>query len=237
MFISIHIPKTAGTSLGYVLDHGLSRRVLWDYSDDYSTANAIQPDLAANIPFVRSWFRAIHGHFFYTKWADTFPDARVITCLRHPVERIISQYKHDLADALAGASSWLLDPMARGEVDVVDYVRMSPAIGRAQAAHLSGRDIEDYDFVFLTEDLQRGLAAFCRRFDFRRGDPFGNQVPFINSAEVREQQQPAASTSFRRLAGVTDEQRRKLFDLIPEEVELYRRGTEQYARTVATVLV
>jgi hypothetical protein len=236
MLISIHIPKTAGTSLGYVLDHGLQRRVLWDYSDDYSTANAVQPELAANLDFVRSWFRAIHGHFFYTKWAETFPDARVITCLRHPVDRIISQYKHDLADALAGGSSWLLDPMARGEVDVVDYVRMSPDIGRAQVAHLTGRDIEDYDFVFLTEDLQRGLAAFCRRFDFRRGDPFGNQVPFINSAEVREEQHSAAIQRFQRLTTVTDHPKRTLFDLIPEEVELYRRGTEQYHKTVAALL-
>ncbi|MCS6891290.1 MAG: sulfotransferase family 2 domain-containing protein [Rhodovarius sp.] len=236
MLISIHIPKTAGTLLGYILDHGLGRRVLWDYSDDYSAAENIQPELADHLDFIKIWFRGIHGHFFYSKWAAVFPDAKFITCLRHPVDRIISQYKHDLADALSGRRSWLHDPLGRGEMDIVDYVQMSPDIGRAMVNHLRGRDIKEYDFIFLTEDIEQGLEVFCKLFNFHRQDPFEHDVPFINTSSAREIWLKNADPKIQSLFHVNDEQKRKLFDLIPEEVDLYQRATEHYNNVKKSVI-
>ena len=63
IFISVHIPKTAGTSLAYVFDHGTDRAVLYDYRADYTnfmfSAEEETQFLQAR-DYVLSKFRFIH---------------------------------------------------------------------------------------------------------------------------------------------------------------------------------
>ncbi|MEO6713928.1 MAG: sulfotransferase family 2 domain-containing protein, partial [Mycobacteriales bacterium] len=121
MFISIHIPKTAGTALAYIFDYGSGRRILYDYSDDYS--NATMDDLAwwtAHKPFIERQFDFIHGHFFYRKYAELFAaDGVFLACLRHPVERIISQFNHVYFEA--NPHDWQYQAIRDDGLTVVDF--------------------------------------------------------------------------------------------------------------------
>ena len=226
MYISIHVPKTAGTTIGMILDYGTDRRVLWDYSADYSTADRMQPELVGQEAFISSWFKCIHGHFFYTKWAKVFPNAKFITCLRHPVDRIVSQFRHDLTEALNGRKSWLHDPLREGRMNVVDYVRTAKSIANAHVVHLTGRAIKDYDFIFLQGAFDESINAFCRYFNFSRRDPFSGALPRVNAANSRAFASGDLVAKFNRLAAVTDSQKQAVFGAIPNEIELYQQGVE-----------
>lgn len=214
MFISIHIPKTAGTALAYVFDYGSGRRILYDYSDDYS--NARMDDLAwwtAHKPFIERQFDFIHGHFFYQKYADLFPDGIFLACLRHPVERIISQFNHVYFEG--NPDDWQYRAITEDNLDVVDFAAFD-GVRDAQARHLEGRAIEDYDFVFLAESLDQSLRAFQDRYRFGRrdafmpGTPAGGKAPQMN---VRTQKVP-----------VTEAMRQQIFNIAGEDVDLYIRG-------------
>ena len=66
MYISIHIPKTAGTTLGYILDLGFRRKVFYDYTQLDDKPELLQKDIAhlqANKDFIAERFKLIHGHF------------------------------------------------------------------------------------------------------------------------------------------------------------------------------
>jgi hypothetical protein len=93
--ISIHIPKTAGTTVADVFSRCFNRRVLFDY-ETYDKPQIVNREVRNNVDFIRSYFDVIHGHFYAWKYLDVFPDAKFIATIRHPVERVISQYLHEL---------------------------------------------------------------------------------------------------------------------------------------------
>jgi hypothetical protein len=217
MFISIHIPKTAGTTLAYIFDYGSGRRIMYDYKDDYSNATMDDPDWwQVHKPFIERQFDFVHGHFFYSKYADLFPDADYLVCLRHPVERIISQFNHVVAEA--NPHDWQYRTIVEHALDVGDYAAFD-GVRDAQARHLEGRAIEDYEFVFLSETLSLSLKAFQQHYDFGRQDPYmpgtaaNGALPKINA---RSDKLP-----------VTQAQREKVYAAAEEDVVLYRRGTER----------
>jgi hypothetical protein len=82
--ISIHIPKTAGTSFYHIL-----RQV---YGDSLSISYK-RRDIKGQAPFFDQ-SEVIHGHFLYEEVASLHlqSQAQVICWLRHPVERVISNY-------------------------------------------------------------------------------------------------------------------------------------------------
>jgi hypothetical protein len=228
MNVFIHIPKTAGTFLGYLFDHGSGRRIFWDYSADYSTALTPDPAVVAHADFISQWFWGVHGHFFYRKYADVFPRARFMTCVRHPVSRVVSQFKHEIYDAVRHESSAgppADDPKARallGGCSLLEWFHFDPSVGNAQVNHLAGRRLQDFDFVFVQEMLVPCFGVFCKRFSFERKDPLIGTFPSINAAEDRKFASEAQRRRFETLADVPQSQLEQLFLLIPEEVALYQ---------------
>lgn len=217
MFISIHIPKTAGTTLAYIFDYGSGRRIMYDYKADYS--NAVMDDLdfwRLHKPFIERQFDFVHGHFFYRKYAELFPDADYLVCLRHPVERIISQFNHVMNEA--NPDDWQYRAIVDNGLDLVDYATFD-GVPDAQARHVEGRAIEDYEFVFLTETLSLSMLAFEARYGFGRQDPYwtpsgaARTVPVMNARTEK--------------VSVTQAQREKVYEVAAEDVEVYRRGTDR----------
>lgn len=218
MFVSIHIPKTAGTSLGEVFDYSSGRRVFWDYDPEYKFAAKLQPEVEEGLGFIKKYYKFIHGHFFYKKYEKVFPEAKFISCVRHPVDRIVSQYYHVAYEEKSGA--WQAPLIRAGKMDAVEYAKSDRGIFEAMDIHLSGRPIEDYDFIFLTESLPQDLAIFSKMFDFQISVP----VEQLNTGEARM----AAVSAKKQNKGVsgiikvTEEQRKKIFGLCPRDVEVFR---------------
>jgi hypothetical protein len=151
-FVSVHIPKTAGTTLGLVLDRVFRKRVLMDYPDDALEERA-DPQIAAHADFVSGYFKGIHGHFSVRRHLTTFPQARLIATLRHPVDRVISQYLHELNDD--GAAS-AYHRAIRDGMTVVDFAG-APGVGDAMTRFLAGVDLRDYDLLLMSDRLGESL--------------------------------------------------------------------------------
>jgi hypothetical protein len=233
VFISIHIPKTAGATLGYLFDHGSGRKVLWDYTPYCVNVNNIDHAWLEHASFIEQTFWGIHGHFSYRKYHGIFPSAKTITCLRHPVERLESQFKCEVYNALSGMNHWRADALLDGRYSFVDFVRSDESTRIGQVLYLDGRDIIDYDFVFISEFLTPCIEAFSRMFNFRRRDPESNSgIPRINDGRRRYFLEAREAARFEGLTCISDEDRRKVFALIPEEVDLYRRGAEYTCRLI-----
>ena len=214
MYISIHIPKTAGTTIAYILDYGLKRRILYDYKEDYSAAPPTDY-LLRHKQFIQDHFDVIHGHFKYTKYAAAFPDAKFLTTVRHPVSRVVSQYNHIL-NLNPDTAAWPANEVIRGKMDLVEFSEIR-AIGNAQSVFLEGRDLDEYSFVFVTEQLERSLTLFQRVFGFTRNDPeTGKGLPVINSDKIRQK-------------GIhpTKGELLRVYKQTKEDNELYRRAVSR----------
>jgi hypothetical protein len=94
-----HIPKTAGSSLKTLVGQA-SRSVAWVYKGELALGNP-------NLEFARS-FRAaprpdmVMGHFSFGGHRLLGIAPRYATILRHPIDRVVSLYRHQTALTASG---------------------------------------------------------------------------------------------------------------------------------------
>lgn len=86
--ISVHIPKTAGTSFGVLLERLYADRL-------YRPDPALEWDQMARLAPERA--RAVHGHLMPRDFLRDYPDSEIVVWLRHPIDWVISYYHFWLA--------------------------------------------------------------------------------------------------------------------------------------------
>jgi hypothetical protein len=223
--VSIHVPKTAGTTVAAVFDRCFRRRVLFDYDDDYTKAAVPDPRIVANRDFISSYFSAIHGHFYARRYLDVFPEADYVATLRHPVDRVISQYLHELNENSADAR--FHEEIASGRMDVVQFAEQ-PGIGSLMSEHLIGIDISDVRSLIISENLRVSMAVFSKKvadlsLDHHFGTPF--VLPVLNTRNDR----PLSRQ-------ITHEERQEIYLRTPEDNALYRKAEEILRNDAKTFL-
>ena len=217
MIVSVHIPKTAGSSFREGLERRLGGRLLADY-EDRPLSDSISDrwrrlktrievryrahDLAAK-------YAAVHGHFIATKYLPLGDRAAFCAFFRNPVERLLSQYRF-----------WSRTPDPQNTMWVeFDALRMTPAQfaalpGQRKLYRLftGGLPMERFAFVGITEEYETSLRLFRA--------VFGIDVPSrrVNvDAQTREsldrREYEAVSAAQRTNSAIYDAARRR-FDIL-----------------------
>jgi len=152
MLISVHIPKCAGTSFRHVLEavHGGG---LWlNYGAIFTREQAA----AGLVPAAAA---CIHGHFFADAFDTLYPGRRLAVWLRHPVERVVSNYHHFLRspDPRDDCCRQLHERrLSLREFAALDWMR------NESARYLGGKPLADFAFVGVAERFAESLSV-CRR--------------------------------------------------------------------------
>jgi len=158
MLISVHVPKCAGTSFRQVLSALFGAQVWYNYGTIFTQEQA-------RSELVPPGARVIHGHFFADAFDRVIPDHRLITWVRHPVERVVSNYQHflrspDMRDECCRAlHEQRLD--LRGFADL-DWMR------NLTTRYLANKPVEDFEFIGITEDFEGSIRRFCKTFGYVR---------------------------------------------------------------------
>ena len=165
MIVSVHIPKTAGTSLRVGLEQVLGARLLLDY-DDLPLARGPEHDArrarsAAEVNadpdrLIRD-YDAVHGHFLASKYLPLGEHAQFAVFLRDPVARMLSQYRH--WHRAASAPNPIAARIRDGAVGPADLAEM-PEYRHIYADFLGGIDLERFAFVGIAEQYDTSLALF-----------------------------------------------------------------------------
>ncbi len=222
-FVSVHIPKTAGTTLGMVLDRVFRKRVLMDYPDN-ALEDQPDPDIAAHAAFVQSYFKGIHGHFSVRRHLTSFPAAKLVSTLRHPVDRVISQFMHELNDD--GTASAYHAAIAAG-MSVVDFAEQD-GVGNAMTRFLAGVDLRDYDLLLMSDRLNESLHVLnyvLGNLDVPQH--FGSPpiLPRENMATERARTVPFDAAV-----------RQAIFQRVGADIETYRQAEALFAHKVRRYL-
>jgi hypothetical protein len=89
MLISIHIPKCAGTSFRRVLQQTYGDQLCLNYGGIFSREQS-------HPGFIPPHAQCVHGHFLADALDGLVAEPTYITWMRHPVERVVSNYYHFL---------------------------------------------------------------------------------------------------------------------------------------------
>lgn len=192
--ISLHIPKTAGTSFRNTL------------CEVYGTDEVVRLDieLESGVTKIReqiytsrqlpSETKVIHGHFSLNLLENRFsldPDIPRITWLRDPVARVISNYYYlskRLAEELEEEKKGL-NILRKMQRSLEEYARFEPNRNR-MSKFLAGKELEDFFFVGIVEHYEADLQTLSKRLAWEKQPVFhynatGNGKPNV-SEDVQE---------------------------------------------------
>lgn len=170
VLISIHIPKTAGTSFGTMLQQHFGAALLRDY-EDRPLSHPPLPRLAtalAAVPRARSrleGYQAVHGHFLALKYAAVRGD--FVTWLRHPAQRVVSRYQHYLRDVAEGRTLQAVAGLRPG-LSLEEFARI-PRFRDTCSKYLRGFPRTRIACYGFSEDMAEGLARMRARLGLELG--------------------------------------------------------------------
>lgn len=164
LVISIHVPKTAGTSFRRFLGSAYGRRLLYDYgpANPMTTpliARSVYHDDVAErgaelrLASQENRVKCIHGHFAASGYHALLPDARYAFWLREPVERLISLYYAHQKQLKPGQEAY-------GSMDLLEYAQQ-PEMRNVQSAMVEGIPEESILFVGISERFNESLERFA----------------------------------------------------------------------------
>ena len=154
MVISIHIPKCAGTSFRIILSDQFGSRLWLNYGSIFTAAD-FRPDL------IPEGTACIHGHFLGNAFDSVVPRPRLMTWVRHPVDRVVSNYYHCLRspdlrdDCCRRLHEEKLSLRAFAELDWMQNLA---------TRYLAGKAIEAFDFVGIAERSDESRPLLGRVF-------------------------------------------------------------------------
>lgn len=214
--ISVHVPKTAGTSFAVWLESAFgSGQLVRDYADrpiDPQSEMNVDPagflsrhGAARKLP---NETRIVHGHFWAKKY-ERIENAVRITFLRHPIERTISHYYFWLKLPPDGHS--LHQRVLDERMGMLDFARLPQMRGCYRDYFFRDVNMADFDFIgdmsIFDEELGR-LEALLG----------------VRGARVTVGQNRAADySSMREVALTTGPLRDELAEILSDEVAFYQQ--------------
>lgn len=165
--ISIHIPKTAGTSFRNTLRAVYGKRAVARLDIELD-----KPQLRLNgQPYAKRQLprstKVIHGHFSYPLLQEKLelPSERppIITWLRDPVARVVSNYNY-LARRLAEElqeDQKNLNILPKMQRTLLEYAA-DPLNQNRMSKHLAGLELNDFLFIGRTEEYETGIQRLAQ---------------------------------------------------------------------------
>lgn len=158
LIVFIHIPKTAGSSFRLAAEREYGpEALLFDYGAEAAQTSSLvkhwmydQGDPGGLQRAIEGGaFRFLCGHFHREKYAE-LPDARFVTWMRDPVERLWSSYRH-----------WRRHQGFEG--DFATFLEQPRR--QNQQARILGDTLDGLSFVGLTERFSSDLELFNQAFN------------------------------------------------------------------------
>ncbi|MDQ2067253.1 sulfotransferase family 2 domain-containing protein [Xinfangfangia sp. CPCC 101601] len=203
---SVHIPKTGGTTFQTVLGQEFGARLVLDYDLPREEVNRL---IGGGDAF------CIHGHFRLEKYADV-GDATYVTWMRDPIDRLISWYNFWSNYRFPDHMLWR--HVHYGQMDFLTFAKLK-FIQDEQSRYFSGRSLDDFAFVGVTELFSEGMELFR--------DQFNISCDLANLPRLRD------SGKFRKLFDRSQLSRKELailYDAHGVDTQLYHQAVAHFRK-------
>lgn len=221
MFLAPHIPKTGGCTFLQVLKKVFGIRLLhcnrWK-KITLSAPNRWLSRWAGRKGVVPAWTSCIFGHYLLPDFSRHFPEADCITWLRHPAERVASEYSY-LKRHCAGLAkpdathAFAYGMLIEQQASLADWAGL-PRCRNLQRTFLGPKPIQEFAFVGITEDYDASVELFLRMFSHKK-----------SLAVAAQNTNPDRKGSF---YAMDPEVRQLIMSQNEADVQLYERGVERY---------
>jgi hypothetical protein len=220
LIISVHIPKTGGTTFVGILRECAEEVLYLDYGSEplaptalFRRGKPITAPFESIISDLESFpgRSVVHGHFPAQKYIGRFPNAVYVTWLRDPVERVASNYFYWQRTDIPGDRRW--EQVVGREISLDQFAQLD-FTRNLQQAFLFPLAVEQFDFIGITEEYDRSLELFRRLF-----------CPDASFDAMVRHRNPNRRGEFYDL---DPELRKKILELNEDDVRLYGSGVRRF---------
>lgn len=215
--LSVHIPKTAGTSFRKTLTEVYGENAVLRV--DLPPKSQIDPE----DPFdplkgkIKKDVRVLHGHFNAKRLREFYPaiptDVTMITWVRDPVDRVISNYyylRQRIREEIEQNTTLNVGITNRMVKTLMEYAIQEVARDR-MAKFLEGTALEDFAFVGVQEQYTQDLRYLAKLLDWP------DYTEFFHNVTVNKYEEIDAAT------------REEIRALNPRDWELYQTAVQMHA--------
>ena len=194
MIISLHYPKTAGTSF---------RRTLIDVYGDKLHIHHKKKYLKHKDFYIDKGIKIVHGHFKISSYKEMFPDANVIVWLRDPTMRVLSYYNYCkyIREAPFSAN---FRAKYRDFNSFINSSRME-LLANDYSNYIG--DYSDFAFIGIMERYSSDMQRLSELLGWK-----GFKIYRVNKSQNKENVQ------------ITDEMRQIIYGKLHEEYRFYRHS-------------
>jgi hypothetical protein len=118
--------------------------------------------------------RCIHGHFPSTHYDRVLPHFDLVTWLRHPVDRVVSNYHYFLRHP--DAANPCSEALMKGGLSIEEFARLD-LMRNVATRYMAGKAVREFKFIGVAEMFQESLDAFGAIF----GVPVPAEPPWVNT--------------------------------------------------------
>lgn len=201
--ISVHVPKTAGTTFGNILQqvYGVER-VFFDYAWN-DPALEIKPEV-----------KAVHGHFPASKYKDLPDTVKRIAWIRNPVERLISHYFYWQHIPISKRAGNLHRYVIENNIKLIDFAKIPEIRNHISNLYI---DIDINEFYFI------GIQEYFEE-DFNQ---LSNLLGFPKITLTQKNPNPLEAYKQFKQSPNYQETLDKLADINAQDMELYQLALEK----------
>jgi len=168
--ISIHIPKSAGTSFRRTLEKVYGKRNVLriDIVGKQNRRIRFDDKLVTN-PSIPNHIRVIHGHFNYEQLLEHFEissDIPIITWLRRPESRVISDYFYLEKQLKSNTNERGERILRRMQRSLMEYARLEK-FQNLMTRYMRGMKLEDFFFIGIVENYSDDLKILAQKLNWR----------------------------------------------------------------------
>lgn len=155
MILSVHIPKSGGTTFKEYLQQCFPGKVAFDYQRDKSKIIQELPEGT----------KVLHGHFKSSEYKEYFPNARYITWLRNPTQIPISMYYYFLRSP--DMENKYCAQLYEQNQTLEEFV-LSRKNWNLATKFIDKKPLKDFDFVGIVEEYDASTQLFSKVFNIHK---------------------------------------------------------------------
>lgn len=168
--ISLHMPKTAGSSFRKALEEHYKEKFLPDYTEPLSEdkferrRKALTASIAIGTHGLGQ-FQCIHGHFLAVKYLLLASRQKLsfVTWLRNPVDRLVSHYYFWNSDIEPINAIPLYHQMINERWSLEQFC-LSPRLRNIYTQYIFGVPLEAFSFIGITEHYSEDIKYFSQQY-------------------------------------------------------------------------